>query len=118
MTTLAAPKLAVNGGSPVRTRPWTFGPAISRDMIGDAEREAVLRVLDRRELFRFEHADVYNAAYNPGGTNVLTFTSDIASNVSYSAVDYCNAGSTYTGSYGFAYDGYTTRPGWPATPAP
>ena len=43
--------------APVRTRPWPFGPAISVDLIGDAERERVLRVLEKRELFRFEHRD-------------------------------------------------------------
>lgn len=39
--------------SPVRTKPWTFGDALSLDEIGDLEREYVLKVLDERRLFRF-----------------------------------------------------------------
>jgi 8-amino-3,8-dideoxy-alpha-D-manno-octulosonate transaminase len=44
-------------GAPVRTKPWAFGPAISVDLLGDEEREGVLRVLEKRALFRFEAAD-------------------------------------------------------------
>lgn len=41
-----------NGHSPVRTKPWAFD-LISTSEFGEAEREAVLRVLDKRRVFRF-----------------------------------------------------------------
>lgn len=39
--------------SPVRTKPWTFGSTLSASEIGDREREYVLRVLEKRRLFRY-----------------------------------------------------------------
>lgn len=43
--------LAVDGGTPVRTRPLPVGKGA--EMLGSLEREAVLRVLDRGALFRY-----------------------------------------------------------------
>ncbi|MEN3284516.1 MAG: hypothetical protein V7607_5656 [Solirubrobacteraceae bacterium] len=37
----------------MRTKPWTFGPTLSTDEFGDLERQYVLRVLDKRRVFRF-----------------------------------------------------------------
>lgn len=39
--------------SPVRTKPWNFGSTLSTAEIGEREREYVLRVLDKRRLFRY-----------------------------------------------------------------
>ena len=44
-------RLAVDGGTPVRTRPLPTGKGA--EVLGEAEREAVLRVLDRGALFRY-----------------------------------------------------------------
>ena len=47
-----AARLAIDGGSPVRTGPWYPGFHGSEE-IGDEEKAAVMRVLDRKRLFRF-----------------------------------------------------------------
>jgi 8-amino-3,8-dideoxy-alpha-D-manno-octulosonate transaminase len=43
--------LAIDGGTPVRTRPLSVGKGA--EALGDEERAAVLRVLDRKALFRY-----------------------------------------------------------------
>ncbi|MBB6022759.1 8-amino-3,8-dideoxy-alpha-D-manno-octulosonate transaminase [Paenibacillus sp. JGP012] len=45
--------LAINGGSPVRTREWA-PDYISTEQIGLEEKERVLHVLEKRRLFRWE----------------------------------------------------------------
>ena len=44
--------LAVKGGSPIRTKPWT-PEFISSEEFDDLEKEYVLRVLDKKRVFRF-----------------------------------------------------------------
>ncbi|SDT22370.1 DegT/DnrJ/EryC1/StrS family aminotransferase [Microlunatus soli] len=46
---------------PVRTRPWTFGAALSVDAIGSVEREYVSRVLDKRRVFRYTRDGIHDS---------------------------------------------------------
>lgn len=55
---MSAP-LAINGGTPVRTKPWKESNAI-----GDEERTAIMRVMDGRHLSLFQGAYKPNAPYN------------------------------------------------------
>jgi 8-amino-3,8-dideoxy-alpha-D-manno-octulosonate transaminase len=49
---MAVSRLAIDGGTPVRTGPW-YPTFLGPEEIGDAEKAAVLRVLDKKRLFRF-----------------------------------------------------------------
>ena len=44
--------LAVKGGNPIRTKPWA-PEFISSEAFDDLEKEYVLRVLDKKRVFRF-----------------------------------------------------------------
>jgi 8-amino-3,8-dideoxy-alpha-D-manno-octulosonate transaminase len=46
-----APRLAIDGGTPVRTKPLRVGKGVSQ--LGEEERAAVLEVLESRSLFRY-----------------------------------------------------------------
>ncbi|MBS4196043.1 DegT/DnrJ/EryC1/StrS family aminotransferase [Lederbergia citri] len=46
--------LAANGGTPVRTKPWA-PEFISSEEFDELEKEYVLRVLDKKRVFRFYH---------------------------------------------------------------
>lgn len=48
--------LAIDGGTPVRTTPLPTGKGV--ELLGVEERDAVLRVLDRRSLFRYYGPDL------------------------------------------------------------
>ncbi|MBS4177437.1 DegT/DnrJ/EryC1/StrS family aminotransferase [Lederbergia citrea] len=52
--------LAVQGGAPVRTRPWA-PEFISSEEFDDLEKEYVLRVLDKKRVFRFYEEDIYHS---------------------------------------------------------
>lgn len=48
--------------TPVRTKPWAFGP-ISTEEIGDLEKQYLLRVLDKKRLFRYGGSQELSDAY-------------------------------------------------------
>lgn len=51
-------ELAIDGGAPIRTEP--LRPAKGLGLFGDEEREAALRVLESRSLFRYYGPDLQN----------------------------------------------------------
>ena len=56
-----AEKLAIDGGTPVRTKPMPPGNP-GKALIGDEEREQVLEVLDAHSPFRFHGTDLRRKA--------------------------------------------------------
>lgn len=52
--------LAINGGTPVRTKEWV-PEFLSTEEFNELEKEYILRVLDKKRVFRYYHEDVENS---------------------------------------------------------
>ena len=67
----ALDRLALDGGAPIRTEPLDHGKGVA--FLGDEERDAVLRVLESRSLFRYYGPDLQGtvAAFEAAACDTL-----------------------------------------------